>query len=240
MPQAFNRHKRPRVGRGACLGTGFQRCGYIWIGLGVSGAAGPVTLWELPALLRASDVDAALEEGAVLDADARRGHVAGQSAFGADVDPVGGGDIAAHLAQNDDFAGGDAGGDLAVAAHGDAVAGQGDAALDLAVDKQRLGAGDLSLDNQALADGGLVAGRKRGRDLRVQTAGAGGAGREGSGAGLRVYGSGLAGFPHCAHEYFLFCPDGTGLPRQGPLPWAQNLNVRTAGLYARQPMYGHN
>ena len=41
-----------------------------------------------------ADVDAALEECAVFNADAGRGHVAGEGAFRADVDAIGGGDIA--------------------------------------------------------------------------------------------------------------------------------------------------
>jgi len=54
------------------------------------------------------------------------------------------------LAQNDDFAGGDGGCDLAVASHGGRGCRKVDAAFDLAVDKQRLGAGDLSLMNRPL------------------------------------------------------------------------------------------
>ncbi len=85
-----------------------------------------------------ADVDAAFEEGAILDADASRGHIAGQGALGADVHAVRGSDVAANLAQDDDLASGDVGRDLAVAAHGHTVAGKRDAALDFAVDKQRL------------------------------------------------------------------------------------------------------
>jgi len=107
---------------------------------------------------RFANVDAALEEGAIFNADAGRGYVAGQGAFSANIDPVGGGDIPANLAQDHNLTGRDAGGHLAVAAHGDAVAGQIDAALDLAVDKQRFGAGDFPFDKQSFADGGLVAG----------------------------------------------------------------------------------
>ncbi len=117
---------------------------------------------------RLLDVDAAFEEGAVFDADARRGHITGQSALGTDVHPVTGGDVAAHLAQNDDLTGTDAGRDLAIAAHGHAIAGQIDAAFDLAIDKERFSAGDLSLDEQALADGGLVADRDVRAGARVQ------------------------------------------------------------------------
>jgi hypothetical protein len=54
------------------------------------------------------------------------------------------------------------------------------AAFHLAVDIQRFGAGDLALHKQALADHGLVAGRRWTQPLRTSTVGAG-AGRCGSG-----------------------------------------------------------
>jgi len=133
------------------------------------------------------DVDAALEESAILDADARGRDIAGQSALGANVHAIRGRDIAAHLAQDHNLAGGDAGGDLAVSAYGYAVTGQIDAALDLAVDKQRLGAGDLALDDQTLPDGGLIAGAG-------SNEAAGGAGRVGSGVMLGVIDPDWLGF----------------------------------------------
>jgi len=85
-------------------------------------------------LVGLADIDAALEECAVFNADTGRGHVAGQGAFGTDVHAVGGGDVAAHLAQDNHFARGDAGGYLAVPPHRHAVAVQVDAALDFTVD----------------------------------------------------------------------------------------------------------
>src|ERR1035438_5097038 len=91
-----------------------------------------------------ANVDATFEEGAIFNADARSSHIAGQGAFRADVDAIRSRHIAANFAQNDNFAGGNAGRHLAVAAHGYAVAGETDAALDLAIDKERLRAGNLA------------------------------------------------------------------------------------------------
>ena len=54
---------------------------------------------------RLANVDAALEERAILDRDALRDHVAGQRAFAANVHAVAGVDVAAHLAQHHDLAG---------------------------------------------------------------------------------------------------------------------------------------
>jgi len=105
-----------------------------------------------------ADVDAAFEEGAVFDADAGRGYVAGEGAFAADVDAVLGVDVAAHFAEDDDFAGGDVGGYLAITAYGDAIAWQVDGAFDFAVDEERLAAADFTFDHQSLAKRGLVAG----------------------------------------------------------------------------------
>src|ERR1700691_5832915 len=79
------------------------------------------------------DVDTALEEGAIFNADAGCSHVAGQRAFGANVDTIGGSNIAADLSKHDDFAGVDGGIDLPVAAHREAVAGQVDSAFDFAI-----------------------------------------------------------------------------------------------------------
>jgi len=83
-----------------------------------------------------ADVDSALEERAILNADTGGSYIAAERAFRADIHTVGRGDIAANLAQNHDFAGSDVGGHLAVTSHGDAIPGKIDAALDLAVDEQ--------------------------------------------------------------------------------------------------------
>ena len=94
-------------------------------------------LWNLGGLRRFAfgllDVDAALEEGAIFNADAGGSHVACQGTFGADVDAIGSGDIAADLAQNDDFTGVDGGIDLPIAADREAIAGQVDGAFDFAI-----------------------------------------------------------------------------------------------------------
>jgi hypothetical protein len=104
-----------------------------------------------------ADVDAALEEGAVFDGDAGGDDVAGEGAFAADVDAIGGLAVAADFTENDDLAGADVGRYLAVAADGDAVAGEVDGAFDFTVDVEGLGTGDLAFDYETLADGGLFA-----------------------------------------------------------------------------------
>jgi hypothetical protein len=104
-----------------------------------------------------ADVDAALEEGAVFDGDAGGDDVAGEGTFAADVDAVGGLAVAADFAENDDLASADVGGYLAVAADGDAVAGEIDGAFDFTVDVKGLGTGDLAFNYETFADGGLFA-----------------------------------------------------------------------------------
>src|SRR5208282_1519234 len=51
---------------------------------------------------RFADVDAALEEGAVFNRDARRHHVPGQRTVTADITTVAGGQVAAHFAEHYD------------------------------------------------------------------------------------------------------------------------------------------
>ena len=80
-----------------------------------------------------ADVDAALEEGAVLNGDALGNDIAGQGTLVADVHPVAGHQVAAHLAGDYDFASVDVGIDDAVAADGGTVAGQIDGAFHAAV-----------------------------------------------------------------------------------------------------------
>ncbi len=70
-----------------------------------------------------ADIDPALEERPILDADARRGHIAAQRSFGANVHAIRGRDIAANFAQHNHLARGYVGPNLAVTAHGHAVAG---------------------------------------------------------------------------------------------------------------------
>jgi hypothetical protein len=175
-----------------------------------------------------ANVDAALEESAILDADAGAGHVAGESAVGADIHAIRSRNIAADLAQDDDFARGDAGDHLAVAAHRDAVSGKADAALDFAIDKQRLRAGDVALEDQALADSGLLAGDclRAAGGLKGRRRWRGTSGFRGGNARF-----GLAGFPHSAQMIpFLSC--WNWLPRQGHCSGPKNLNVRAARQFA--------
>src|ERR1017187_9726122 len=108
--------------------------------------------------IRLANINATLEESAVLDADAGGGHVAGQGTLGANIGASCVANVALHLAQNHDFAGGDASGHLTVGGHSEAVAGKVNAALDLAVYEQRFGARDFTFDVEAFANGGLFTG----------------------------------------------------------------------------------
>ncbi len=83
---------------------------------------------------RLADVDPALEKRSVLDRDPLRDHVAGQSAVGANVNPVGGVDVALHFAEHHHFPRRDVGLHLAVPANRHPVAVERDRALDFAVD----------------------------------------------------------------------------------------------------------
>jgi hypothetical protein len=142
------------AGAGAFVATrvGWRLGFFFWLGGGCGWCCG--TLGFVAGL---ADVDAAFEEGAVFDGDARCDDVAGEGAFAADVYTVGGLAVAADLAENDDLAGADVGRYLAVATDGNAIAGEVDGAFDFAVDVEGLGARDLTLDDEALADGGLLA-----------------------------------------------------------------------------------
>lgn len=103
-----------------------------------------------------AEFNTALEKGSIFDADAGSEHVTHQRTFGANFDAVGCKNISANLAQYNDFPGGNAGNNLAISAHRNAIAGKVDVALDLAVDKQRLGAADIAFDEDALANDGLI------------------------------------------------------------------------------------
>lgn len=92
------------------------------------------------------NVDTAFEEGAIFDADASCRYVSGQGPLCTDIDTVSCIDVAANLAQDDNFAGVDAGGDLTISADGDAVPRKIYAALNLAVDKKRFRSCNFALD----------------------------------------------------------------------------------------------
>src|SRR5260370_35582648 len=55
-----------------------------------------------------ADINPALEERAIFDADARRGHVAGEGAFSTNDHAVSGGNVATDLFQHHSFAGSNA------------------------------------------------------------------------------------------------------------------------------------
>src|SRR5437867_1228754 len=97
------------------------------------------------------DFDAALEVGAVLDADARRGNISNDRAILLDVHTAAGMEIPNDFAINDHFAGLNFGIELGGGAHGQFVATKRDGALDLAVDPQVFGAGDMPFDCKASA-----------------------------------------------------------------------------------------
>src|SRR5579859_6576332 len=113
-------------------------------GLGMSGGGGSfrsdggrvnlsLTVSAVGLLVRLLDINAALEVGAVFDADALGNHITDEGAFIADIHAVAGGEVALHLADHHDLAGGDVGRDHAVAAHGNPVAGKIDGAFDPAI-----------------------------------------------------------------------------------------------------------
>ena len=112
-----------------------------------------------------ADVDAAFEEDAVFDGDAGGDYVSGEGAVAADVDPVAGGEVAAYLAEHDDLAGVDVGGDDAIATNGDAIASQIDGAFDPAVNVKRFRTGDLALNDERFSDGGLLSSAGNGGPL---------------------------------------------------------------------------
>ena len=92
------------------------------------------------------DFDAALEVGAVFDADAGSGDIADDGAVLADIDASASAQIADNFAENDDFAGFDFGIEQGGRADGEFVATKRDGAFDLAVDLEIFGADDLALD----------------------------------------------------------------------------------------------
>src|SRR5208282_2895787 len=107
-------------------------------------------------------------------------NVAVDRAFAADVDAVAALDITGHFAHDHNFAGLDAGVNLAVAADGHAALGHGDLALDAAINVESFRPADFALDDQSAADGGLIDGRGDGFDRVV------GVGVGSRGTGLRV------------------------------------------------------
>ena len=102
------------------------------------------------------DFDAALEVGAVFDAEARGGDVADHFAVFLDLDAIAHADIAHGLAVDHNFAGIDLGIQLSAASDGEPVIEQGNGTFDLAIDLQIFVAGDFTLDGKRGPDTGQV------------------------------------------------------------------------------------
>ncbi len=102
------------------------------------------------------DVDAALEQGAVFDADTRRDDVADQLGILADINFIGGDHVALHLAEDDDFPGSDVGLDAAVRPDGDLVVLRFDGAFDVSIDVKIFLGKDLAVDFDRLANHGVA------------------------------------------------------------------------------------
>src|SRR5690348_852656 len=98
------------------------------------------------------DFDAALEVGAVFDADAGSGNIADDGAVLADIDAAAGAEIADDRAEDDDFAGFDFGIERGGRADGELVSAKRDGAFDLAVDLEIFGADDLAFDPKRRTD----------------------------------------------------------------------------------------
>ncbi len=87
---------------------------------------------------RLADVDTALEERAVFNADTRSGNIATQRTFSTNIHAVSGRNISTNLAQYHDFTRRNAGRNLTVPADSHTVTGQVHAALYFSIDIQRL------------------------------------------------------------------------------------------------------
>ncbi len=92
------------------------------------------------------DFDAALEVGAVLDADARRGNVSDDRAIPLDLDAAASVDVADDMARDADFAGVNFGMKMGGGAHSEFVSVQRNRAFHFAVNLQVFRAADLTLD----------------------------------------------------------------------------------------------
>src|SRR5579884_4528973 len=84
-----------------------------------------------------ADINAALEEGAILNRDALRYDIARERAFAADVHSVTGVHVAAHFAEDDNFTGRDVRGYLSIAPHSHTIARKIDGPFYFAINVQR-------------------------------------------------------------------------------------------------------
>src|SRR6266851_5160387 len=115
------------------------------------------------------DLDAALEVGAVLDADPRRRNISDDGAILLDVDATACMEIAHDFAVNNHLARVDFRNEIGSRAHGQFMAAKRNGPFDFAVDLQIFGAGDMTLDLQACPQARSTA---RGRLLRRGAEGA--------------------------------------------------------------------
>jgi len=95
------------------------------------------------------DFDAALEVGAVLDADARGGNVTDDRAIPLDVHAAACDDVANDFTEDDHVAGLNFGMEMSRRAHGEFMSVEGDGTVYFTVDLQVLFTDDMSLDLQA-------------------------------------------------------------------------------------------
>jgi hypothetical protein len=103
--------------------------------------------------------DAALEIGAVFDADARRRNIAGDGAIPLDVDPAACVDVADNFPVGDHVASVNFGSELSGGTDGEFVTLESNGAFDDAVNLQVFRAGNLALDLDAGAEASPTAGR---------------------------------------------------------------------------------
>src|SRR6266571_2868993 len=109
------------------------------------------------------DLDAALEVGAVLDADPRGRNVSNDGAILLDVDAAACVEIADDFAVNNHLARVDFGNEIGSRAYGQFMAAKRNGPFDFAVDLQIFGAGDMTLDLQACPQARGTATKARGR-----------------------------------------------------------------------------
>src|SRR5579863_5517523 len=168
-----------------------------------------VAVGLLPGL---ADVNAALKEGAIFNADAGCDNVAGQRTVIADVHAVAGREVPANFAQYHDFPRVDVGGHHAVASNGDTIAGQVDGTFHPPVNVKRLRSRHLALDDQRFTDGRLLGGgahRARTADRRRGALGSRGGNRwryrtlRFGAERLRARSWLISGLPHVQDKSFL-------------------------------------
>jgi len=102
--------------------------------------------------LRLFDIDAALEQRSVLNADASRNYVSDEFCVFADIDLVRSFDISLDLTKDDDLAGANAGLHTTVRPNGNFVLNRLDRPLDIAIDVEVFLGEDLAVDFNRLSN----------------------------------------------------------------------------------------